>query len=258
MKVDILLDNLRNKIKKAYTVGSWMQLSNSSIAEILGDAGYDWVALDLEHGQFNNESLPDIFRALELNNTVPLARIAENKEKDCKQALEAGAAGLIIPMINSAKDIKEAINFSCWPPKGKRGVGFSRANLFGKYFKDYKKLAQKPFIIAMIENIEGVNNLEEILSTKGLDGILIGPYDLSASINKTGKLKDKQVKNLVNKIITMSKKYSIPCGLHQVEPKPEELKKLIKKGFKFIPYSIDTVLFQHYSQNPVNNHIKSK
>ena len=107
-KINQIRETLRNG---KYSIGSWIQIPHSSIAEILGQAGYDWVAVDLEHGSISPHELPDLFRALELGNTLPLARLAQGKLKDCKQALDAGAAGLIIPMIESAKQLKEIIDF---------------------------------------------------------------------------------------------------------------------------------------------------
>src|SRR5689334_11700428 len=128
-----------NRIRKLLTsgkasVGSWMQIPNASVDEIMGDSGYDWVAIDLEHGSISIDQLPNLFRALEHGGTLPMVRVAEGSPKDCKQALDAGAGGLIVPMIESATQLQAVIEASCWPPVGRRGVGFSRANLFGKYF----------------------------------------------------------------------------------------------------------------------------
>jgi len=152
-----------NQIRKIlhsdkYTLGSWIQIPHSAIAEIMGQSGYDWVAVDLEHGAISIHQLPDLFRSLELGNTLPLARLAQGSPKDCKQALDAGAGGVIVPMIENAKQLKLIRDACCWPPAGNRGVGFSRANLFGKYFDAYSQEAQSPILVAMIENIEAVND----------------------------------------------------------------------------------------------------
>jgi len=252
MLIQDLTKKVRLKLKNGKpAIGCWIQISNSTTAEIIGDSGYDWVAVDLEHGLINITDLADIFRSLKLNHTLPLARIAFNSEKDCKHALEAGAAGIIVPMINTAKDLKKTLEFSRWPPSGKRGVGFSVANTFGKYFKQYNKFSQNPFIIAMIENVDALDNIDEILSVKGLDGILIGPYDLSASMKITGQFKNRKFKDALKLILEKSKKNAIPCGMHQVDPDKKLLRKLIKDGFTFIPYSTDTVFLRKFSQNPI-------
>jgi 2-dehydro-3-deoxyglucarate aldolase len=213
----------------------------TALGVYVGQAGYDWVAVDLEHGSIGIHQLPDLFRSLELGNTLPLVRLAEGSEKDCKQALDAGAGGVIVPMIESAEQLEKVRNSCNWPPSGKRGVGFSRANLFGKYFNDYSKEAQNPILVAMIESLNAVNNLEEILKVEGLDAILIGPYDLSASMGVTSKFNDQEFIKVLTKITSLSLSVNIPCGIHVVDPSVEELKLRIKEGYKFIAYSIDSV-----------------
>ena len=144
-------------------------------------------------------------------------------------------------MIESAEQLEKVRNSCNWPPSGKRGVGFSRANLFGKYFNVYSKEAQDPILVAMIESLNAVNNLEEILKVEGLDAILIGPYDLSASMGITSKFNDPEFIKVLTKIISLASSVNIPCGIHVVDPSVEELKLRIKGGYKFIAYSIDSV-----------------
>lgn len=235
---------IRSTLKKnECSIGSWMQIPNASVAEIMGDAGYDWVAIDLEHGAFSLHLLPDIFRALELGNTLPLVRLAQGHPKDCKQALDAGAGGVIIPMVESAEQLIAVRDACRWPPAGKRGVGFSRANLFGKYFENYRKEAQAPLLVAMIEHVSAVKNIKSILAVEGLDAILIGPYDLSASMNKTADFEDEEFKKAMNTILIESQKAKISCGLHVVQPSKEQLKQRQQEGYKFLAYSIDAVMF---------------
>ena len=169
-----------NLVNGGYSIGSWMQIPHASIAEIMGQAGYDWVAVDMEHSAISAHQLPDLFRALELGDTLPLVRVAQGKIKDCKQALDSGAGGIIVPMVESAEQLQQVRDATRWPPAGTRGVAFSRANLFGKYFDEYIAEAQQPLLVAMIEHVSAVSELDEILKVDGLDAIMIGPYDLSA------------------------------------------------------------------------------
>ncbi len=156
-KIQQIRDRLRTGGR---SVGSWMQLPHPSVAEIMGQAGYDWVAVDMEHGAVSAHQLPDLFRALELGDTLPLARLAQGSTKDCKQALDAGAGGVIVPMVESAQQLIEVRDVCRWPPAGRRGVGFSRANLFGKHFEAYREEAQAPLLIAMIEHFRAVDSLD--------------------------------------------------------------------------------------------------
>lgn len=223
------------------SIGTWQQIPHPSISEILGAAGYDWVAVDMEHGSVSIAQLPDLFRAIELGKSLPLARIAESKSKDCKQALDAGAGGIIAPMIENAEQLKMVRNACCWPPIGNRGVGFSRGNLFGKNFDKYKAEAQSPLLIAQIEHVNAINNLEEILQVDGLDAIIVGPYDLSASMGITGKFESQEFRDIMNTILSSCKKYNVPCGDHVVHPDPELVEKRIQDGYRFIAYGTDGV-----------------
>lgn len=235
------------------SIGSWIQIPNASLAEIIGQAGYDWVAVDLEHGSIDIGQLPNIFRALELGGTLPMVRLAQGHPKDCKQALDAGAGGVIIPMVETAAQLQSIRENCCWPPEGTRGVGFSRANLFGKYFDKYNQEAQDPIIVAMIENIKALDEMDDILQVKGLDAILVGPYDLSASMNLTGKFDSSEFKIVMNRIISLCTKHNIPCGVHVVEPNVEKLQERINEGYRFIAYSIDSVFFNTSVKNPIES-----
>jgi len=227
------------------SIGSWMQIPDSSVAEIIGSSNFDWVAVDMEHGAISHQQLPDLFRALELGSTLPLARIAEGKQRDCKQALDAGAGGVIVPMVESAEQLVLVRDACRWPPAGTRGVAFSRANLFGKNFDSYKEEAQSPFLVGMIESTQALNNIEEILAVEGLDAILIGPYDLSASLGLTAQFEHPEVITAMNKILTCAKNANIAAGIHVVEPSPSELYARVKDGYLFLAYSIDTVMLRN-------------
>lgn len=232
------------------SVGSWMQLPNPSIAEIMGQAGYDWVAVDMEHGAIAVHQLPDIFRALELGGTLPLARLAQGLTKDCKQALDAGAGGVIVPMVESAAQLTQVRDACRWPPAGTRGVGFSRANLFGKHFDAYVEEAQAPLLVAMIEHIRAVENLDEILQVEGLDAILVGPYDLSATMGLTGQFDSPEFIGVMDRVQSICRTFAIPCGIHVVEPNFSMLRQRIAGGYRFIAYSLDSVFFRYAAENP--------
>lgn len=226
------------------SIGGWIQIPNASVAEIMGQAGYDWVAIDMEHGAIGHHQLPDLFRALELGGTLPLARLAEANPKECKQALDAGAGGVIVPMVESAEQLLAMRNACRWPPAGTRGVGFSRANLFGKHFDIYREEAQAPLLVAMIEHFRAVEEIQAILAVEGLDAILIGPYDLSASMGMTGQFDHPDFQSMLDSIRLQARDKSIAYGIHVVQPSREELKQRIKEGYCFLPYSTDAVMLR--------------
>jgi 2-dehydro-3-deoxyglucarate aldolase len=247
------IKRLREKLRAGgVSIGSWMQIPHPSIAEIMGQAGYDWVAVDMEHGSIGAHQLPDLFRALELGNTLPLARIARGHAKDCKQGLDAGAGGIIVPMIESAEQLVEVRDACRWPPTGRRGVGFSRANLFGKHFETYREEAQSPLLVAMIEHISAVDSLREILGVDGLDAILIGPYDLSSSIGLTAQFDHPDFCKAMELIRSLAGAMSIPVGVHVVEPSQAQLQERLEEGYRFLAYSIDAVMLENISRYESN------
>jgi 2-dehydro-3-deoxyglucarate aldolase len=227
------------------SVGSWMQIPHASVAEIMGQSGYDWVAVDMEHGAIGAHQLPDLFRALELGGTLPLVRVARGDITDCKLALDAGAGGVICPMVESAAQL-EAVRSACqWPPAGTRGVGFSRANLFGARFEEYREEAQAPLLIAMIEHVRAIDDLEAILDVAGLDALLVGPYDLSASMGRTARFDDPQFTAAIRRVLDSARAHGVACGIHVVAPSEAQLQQRIDEGYRFLAYSIDAVLLRH-------------
>ena len=246
------INKIRSKLHAGgHSIGSWMQIPHPSIAEIMGDAGYDWVAVDMEHGAICAHQLPDLFRALELGNTLPLVRLAQGHPKDCKQALDAGAGGVIVPMVESAEQLIAVRDACRWPPAGTRGVAFSRANLFGKYFDEYTVESQQPLLVAMIEQIQAIDELDAIMAVDGLDAILIGPYDLSASMGITADFENKAFVDVMSKIKMIADKHNIACGVHVVAPSSTELEDKVQMGYRFLAYSIDTVFLNHSVTCPV-------
>ena len=245
------ITDIRKKLNNGgVSVGSWMQIPHSSIAEIMGQSNYDWVAVDMEHGAISVHQLPDLFRALELGNTLPLVRLAHGHSKDCKQALDAGAGGVIVPMIKNADQLRKVRDATRWPPSGNRGVAFSRANLFGKNFNEYIKEAKQPLLIAMIEHINAINELDDILKVDELDAILIGPYDLSASMNLTAQFDHPEFAKAIRDIKSKSESANIPCGIHVVSPSVDDLKEKIDDNYRFIAYSIDSVILTNFLRKP--------
>jgi 2-dehydro-3-deoxyglucarate aldolase len=246
------IDAIRAKLRAGdVSVGSWLQIPHASVAEIMGRAGYDWVAVDLEHGAVALHQLPDLFRALELGGTLPLARVARADGKECKEALDAGAGGVILPMIENAEQLAAACSACRWPPAGARGVGFSRANLFGKHFSDYSREAQSPLVIAMIENARALEDLERIVEVPGVDAVLVGPYDLSASLGVTARFDDPRFEAAMESIRATCRAKATPCGLHVVDPDPAALAERINQGYRFIAYSIDAVFLFRAAERPV-------
>lgn len=235
------MNKLKQKLKKnKLTIGSWITLGNQAIVEIMATAGFDWLTIDLEHSVINIQEAQNLIAQIQANGMQALVRVSKNEEVVIKRVLDAGADGIIVPMIRNAKEAKMAVDFAKYPPIGKRGVGLARAQKYGIGFEEYKeRLNNDLVIIAQIEHIEAVKNLEGILSVSGIDGIIIGPYDLSGSMNKPGRFNEPDVKAAICRVEEICKKVNKPLGYHVIQPDSKELQKRIDLGYTFLAFSLD-------------------
>ena len=227
-------------INNELTIGSWITIPSPNIVELLSEYKFDWLCIDIEHNFFNNENVVYLIRLIQSYDIAALVRVSSNDEVIIKHVMDAGADGVVIPMVNSLDDAKSAVESVYYPPKGKRGVGLSRAQKYGAGFSEYKKwLEENAVIIAQIEHHEAISNLEEIIELNGIDGVLIGPYDLSASMGYPGEFDREDVKEQLNKFKSICKKMSFSHGLHIVDPIQSVLKSKIDEGYNLIAYGTD-------------------
>ena len=222
------------------TIGSWITLAHPAIAEIMARAGFDWLVVDLEHSVITIREAEELIRVISLCDISPLVRLTWNDPNQIKRVMDAGAHGIIVPMVNSRNDAEKAVEAVYYPARGRRGVGLARAQGYGVRFREYMQwLSEQAVVIVQVEHIEGVNNLESILSVNGVDGYIIGPYDLSASMGLPGQLDHPDMVASMGKIKEIGVAKNKPGGLHIVEPDPAQLLECVNKGFRFLAYSVD-------------------
>lgn len=239
-------------IKNELTIGSWVMIGNSTSVEVMASAGFDWLAIDLEHTCIDLETTQTLIQVIQAKNVKALVRVGKNEEVIIKRVLDMGADGIIVPMICSKEDAERVINFSKYPPFGKRGVGLSRATGYGSQFEDYKKWVDKELvIIAQIEHIDAVKNIDEIINVDGIDGIFIGPYDLSSSLGYPGNFEEKKVKEAIQKIIDSCKSNNYPSGFHVVDTDPKSIQLRIDQGCTFLAYGIDYMFMRDSAANGI-------
>lgn len=224
------------------TVGSWLMLGSASAAEVLATAGFDWLVVDLEHSATTERETEDIFRAIETRGVTPLVRLTSNNPDQIKRVLDSGAEGIIVPMVKSAGDAEAAVAAAHYPPNGNRSFALSRAQAYGPSFQTYVDQApNRTLVIALIEHVDAINNLDEILAVDGIDATMIGPYDLSGSVGKPGRFNDPEVRSLVERYIQSSRAAGVPYGYHVVSTDYAEVETKLSEGFRFVVFSTDTL-----------------
>jgi 2-dehydro-3-deoxyglucarate aldolase len=235
------VESLKSKLSKGkLTIGSWITLAHPAIAEIMSRAGFDWLAVDLEHSVITIREAEELIRIIALSRVAPLVRLSANNPVQIKRVMDAGAHGAIVPMVNSAADAEAAVEAVRYPPKGKRGVGLARAQGYGSSFERYREwLNRETVVIVQVEHIEAVNNLEAILSVDGVDGFIVGPYDLSGSLGVPGQFDQPVVKEAMERIRSIGIASGKAFGIHIIEPDVQELRHRVEEGYNFLAYSLD-------------------
>lgn len=237
----MIKSSLRDKLKsKSTTLGSWITIGSPAIAEIMAKAGFDWLVVDLEHSVISIDVAGDLIRTIDLCGVAPLVRLTSNDPNQIKRLMDAGAHGIVVPMVTSPAEASAAVAATRYAPSGIRGVGLGRAQGYGVGFQDYLEWQYHgPVVIVMIEHKDAVERLEEILTVPGVDGFIIGPYDLSCSMGIPGQFDHPDFHCAVTHIRETGILLNCPAGLHIVEPDLRRLEKTIRDGFTFIAYSVD-------------------
>jgi 2-dehydro-3-deoxyglucarate aldolase len=227
-------------VNNEVTIGSWITIGHPSVVEIMSNAGFEWLCIDMEHTSIDLETAQILISTIQACNMKALVRVSKNEEVIIKRVLDMGADGIVVPMVNSKEDAMCAIDYSKYPPVGKRGVGLYRAQNYGKNFEEYKKWVNEELvIIAQIEHIDAVKNIDEILTIEGIDGTIIGPYDLSSSMGTPGEYYRTEVQEAIVKVKQACEQHNKPFGFHVIESDPTNLLKRIDEGATFLAYSVD-------------------
>jgi 2-keto-3-deoxy-L-rhamnonate aldolase RhmA len=221
-------------------VGTIVTLPSPEITEILCGSGFDWLFVDLEHSALSIKDAQVILQTA--TPQVPcVVRVPSNDEVWIKKALDIGAVGIIVPQVRTAEEAEQAVRLCKYPPEGSRSVGIARAQGYGQKFQDYVLSANdETAVILQIEHLDGVDNLEKILSVAGIDCLFVGPYDLSASMGKTGLLNDPDVQNAILRVKNAAEQANIPLGIFGATA--EAVKPYIDSGYTVIAVGIDTLL----------------
>ena len=223
---------------------TWQQIPSPIVTEILCNTGCDGVVIDTEHGGFNDETVISCIQVATLTDKKCFVRLTEVNKTKIRYYLDSGASGLIFSTVESLEDAKKIVEYSCFAPRGNRGLGLVRQNMWGSR----SLLSPDPVLIPQIETKRGVENLEEI-SSLGFDYYLIGPYDLSLSLGKPGEFDNPDFMIYINKIngIIPTEKMAV----HIPSNVQKELQKYQGYGIRCL--GMDTMAMLDYHREIIKN-----
>lgn len=246
-----MLNKLRRAIEEnGNAVGTFLGVSTPSIVEILGYTGLDFVVIDTEHGPYDTMPVSDLIRASQSRGMAPVVRVADVTHKEIQRAVDNGAEGIIIPCLRSMDDFRKAVELCKFPPLGSRGFIKARGSGFGNEewaegtLEEYMHNSnEKVLLLPQCETREALENIEAIVNIEGIDGIFIGPFDLSISMGIPGQFDAPQFRRAVSRVLNTCKEAGKLCMIFTSSV--EEAKAYMDQGFDAVANSIDTIMFRN-------------
>jgi len=221
-------------------LGTIVSLPSSEVAELLAHLGFDWLFIDMEHGALDILTAQKMLQAA--SPFIPCAvRPPSSDEVWIKKCLDIGPSGIVVPLIKSKEEAADVIQRAKYPPLGSRSVGIGRAHTYGVQFQEYIATANEDVaVILQIEHIDAVENIDEIVKISGIDGFFVGPYDLSASMGKIGKVEDDDVQEAIARVRDSAAAANIPIGIFTATG--TGAKPYIEQGYRLMASGLDSML----------------
>jgi 2-keto-3-deoxy-L-rhamnonate aldolase RhmA len=220
-----------------FLLGTMLTIPAPEVGEMIAKCGFDWLFMDGEHSPLSTLDWQRMLQAVG-GRSAGIIRVPEKSEAAIKKMLDIGADGIIAPQVNSADEARQIVEWCKYPPQGVRGVGLARAQGYGLDFASYVESANHDIaVIIQAEHIDAVNNIEDIAKVEGIDAIFIGPYDLSASMNKMGEIDDVEVVAAIDLVTRACRQNNIALGYFGVDA--ESVKPYIDQGYKLICTGVD-------------------
>ena len=244
----------RKRLKKALgnrenIFGGWISYDHPSIAETFALTGFDFISIDMEHAPISLASAQRIISISQSKGIPCLPRPVSHSNDLFKPLLDSGADGLIVQMVETFEEVEKISKYLKYPPMGIRTFGINRAQDFGLNFENYvESWNENSILIIQIESKKGLENIDLITKHKSIDGIMIGPYDLSGSLGFPGELNNPVVDNACLKIIEACHNENISCGTQISIPTEKNIQEAIKKGYNFIILGSDLFILSEWSR----------
>lgn len=242
--------SLRQRFRDRVPVfGAWTSIGHPSITEMFTGATVDFVGIDLEHSTISQEQSQRIIAAAQAGGAACLPRVASHNGEQVRRLLDSGADGVIVPMVSTEAQVDEIVGWTKYTPVGRRSYGIARGHGYGDQFSDYVTTwNDRSVVIIQIESIDGVENADALLAHPAIDGVMIGPYDLSGSLGVPGQLEHPSVRASVRQVIEVARRHGKACGTQLVEPTPEGIDRAQAEGHTFIVLASDVFILWKWSQ----------
>lgn len=228
------------------TLGGWISVDSVFTAEVMANAGFDWVCMDIQHGMLDYNDVRQMLPAISTTNTMPFVRVPWNEPYEIMKVLDAGAYGIVVPLVNNREEAERAVSACRYPPDGNRSFGPARATLYAG--NDYAIGANDEIAcVVMIETRESLDNLDEIMSTPGVDGIYVGPADLAYALGLQPGTKDPIHEETIETILAAAKRNGIAAGIHTASAR--QSRHYLDMGFQMVTVGTDRQFMERMARS---------
>src|SRR3954463_12573756 len=244
-----------NRVKKLWregqpAVGGWLSMPHAFVAEVMSHTGLDWLCVDMQHGCIDYSDAVPMLTAISTTNVTPFVRVPWNEPAMIMKVLDAGAYGVIVPMVSNRAEAERAVAACRYPPAGMRSNGPNRVLLYAG--SDYQKYANDEVACAvMVETAEGIEKLDEIVSTPGVDAVYIGPTDLALALGLPPVMDNDEPKHIatVNRVLETCRKHKVVAAMHTMSAKYTQ--RYIDQGFQMVMLTSDRIAISNYMKAEV-------
>jgi 2-keto-3-deoxy-L-rhamnonate aldolase RhmA len=234
------LDIIKRIKSNQLTFGAWIYLKDPAVTEMIAEAGYDWVIINMEHGNLNEDLAQALIVPLKGTGCVPIVRVFGKDPDLIKKVLDTGALGIMVPQIETRQDAEKVVKAVKYPPEGTRAMGYGRAERWGQDESYYQRANAFTLVILTVESKEGINNIDEIVGVRGVDVVSPGTYDLSGSLGVPGEFDHPQVIAAKRRLMDACKKKNVNMGTDASTGSAIQAK--LKEGWRFLAVAEDTRL----------------
>ena len=230
--------NLRKKLVQGVSYGAWVTIGNPDVSDILQGLPFDWLVFDTEHSPIGAETVSHMIQVLDEEKVSPLVRVGANDQYLIKMALDMGAHGVVVPLVNTREDAEVAVSYCKYPPVGVRGVAPRKAADYGLSAAEYlRKANEETLLLVQVETKKALENLDAILGVKGVDVAFVGPTDLTMSLGFLDDRSNPRILEEMRGVVEKCQEYGKIPGIMALTA--DEAKRDASMGFRFISLASD-------------------
>lgn len=244
------MNDLKSKFRQRQQVfGAWTSLGHPQVSEMLVCSGVDFLGIDIEHSTISHEQSQRIIAVCKAKGIACLPRVASHNPEAIRRLLDSGADGIIVPNVETSEQIEKIIDWMKYPPFGKRGFGIARAQGYGHDFEKYiSTWNENSILVIQIESKQAVENIDDLLKYDEVDGVMIGPYDISGSLKIPGQIDHPLVQEAGKNVVEACTKFGKGCGTQEVDPNLENIGQAIENGYTFIVLASDIFILWKWGE----------